>query len=90
MESELNRGGNPNSADKERWTLLHHAVMQQSGEAIDLLLSHGALVNVRNNQDVTPLHIAAENNLMHVILSLLEHKGEINAHDSFGVCSIFT
>ncbi len=41
-------------------SLLHHAIMNEDMEAIDLLLEFGAEINVKDAKGGTPLHLAAE------------------------------
>ncbi|ARF02832.1 SWPV1-273 [Shearwaterpox virus] len=49
-----------------------------------LLLNHGALVNVHNNNGITPLHIAAGSGSIKMVTLLLENGADINALTKYG------
>jgi len=66
-------------------TVLHVATMGNAPvEVLALLASHGAGVNERNKQGVTPLSLAIEKkNLQHVVF-YANHGADINAEDQNG------
>ena len=41
-------------------SLLHHAILREDTEAIDLLIEFGAEINIKDAKGGTPLHLAAE------------------------------
>ena len=51
--------GNLNDTRFNGWTLLHDAILQGDGNAVDYLLKNGADVNAKANDGWTPLHAAA-------------------------------
>ncbi len=66
-------------------TVLHVATMGNAPvDVLNLLVSHGAGVNERNKQGVTPLSLAIEkNNTAHVVF-YANHGADINAEDQNG------
>ncbi len=59
VKSLLNKGGNVNARDPiHHWTLLHWAAACGDLEMIQVLASHGAVLNARNVRGETPLHLA--------------------------------
>jgi ankyrin repeat protein len=51
---------------------------------IKLLLAHGAPVNAKSNDGLTPLHIATQDGWLDVIEILLEHKANPSMPDNQG------
>ena len=51
----LDSGANPDIQDKGGWTALHFAAQEQSAEAIELLASHGATIDIADGHGNTPL-----------------------------------
>ncbi|KAL4914971.1 ankyrin repeat-containing domain protein [Aspergillus aurantiobrunneus] len=61
LELLLQRGIDPNIGDLDRGnTVLHWAAMDGFGDVVELLLEHGADVNVADHVGHRPLHMAAE------------------------------
>ncbi|XP_067623198.1 ankyrin-3-like [Eurosta solidaginis] len=58
---------------KKGYAPLHFAVEKGSKEVITLLLSRGANVDVKGEDGITPLHIAAKNGYIHIAEDLLKH-----------------
>jgi len=61
MRLLLNSGASPDVPDKNGWSALHFAAQAQSAEAIELLVSHGATVDVADRYGNTPLSRAVFN-----------------------------
>jgi ankyrin repeat protein len=86
LELLLMHGGNANTVGQHGTTLLHFAVdyWRLHPECVLALLSHGALVNARDQGGETPLHhivreVIRPEKRLHVIRMLLEHGAGINA-----------
>ncbi|XP_067625980.1 ankyrin-3-like [Eurosta solidaginis] len=61
------------STRKKCYAPLHFAVENGSREVITLLLSRGANVDVKGEDGITPLHIAAKKGYIHIAEDLLKH-----------------
>lgn len=57
-EELLQNPGSVNERDDEGWTLLHHQALAGSGSCVNVLLKHGADVNVTTQHGMTPLQLA--------------------------------
>ncbi|EFR04990.1 hypothetical protein MGYG_07993 [Nannizzia gypsea CBS 118893] len=55
-----------------------------SEEAILILLKYGAVVNMKNRQGVTALHLASESRDLSRLEALLDNVADINATDNVG------
>ena len=51
----IRRGANPGASDNGKWTPLHFAAQEYRPEATELLLQHGAAVDVQDAYGNTPL-----------------------------------
>jgi ankyrin repeat protein len=68
--------------DADGSTPLHCATWKGQKEVVEVLLQHGADVNVHNNNDhwgTTPLHAAAHGNQKAIAELLIAHGADINA-----------
>ena len=63
---------------------LHIAASHHRKGTAELLLGHGADVNIRDYEFMTPLHVAAEYHSVEVAKLLLGSGAEVNALDMFG------
>ena len=54
----LERGADANAIQGAGWRLIHHAAQQGDRKFADLLLQHGAEVDVKNDRGQTPVDIA--------------------------------
>src|SRR5581483_2969972 len=64
--------------------LLSIGAKKSNKHVIDLLLSHGADINHANQQQRTPLHLAAWYGHYHTVRKLIMNKASIEVHDSYG------
>lgn len=76
----LDAGADPDALYRYGEPLLVNAAEWDS-ERTELLLKHGAKVNIRGNGDRTPLHAAAEKSDKKTVELLLAAKAEVNAVD---------
>ncbi|MES2947761.1 MAG: ankyrin repeat domain-containing protein [Pseudomonadota bacterium] len=65
-------------------TPLHYAAAERNGEDVSRLLSEGANVNARDDNEWSPLHFATQSNSVQVVSQLLAAKADVNAVDSNG------
>ncbi|KAI8010615.1 26S proteasome non-ATPase regulatory subunit 10 [Camellia lanceoleosa] len=73
-----------NSADEEGWAPLHSASSSGNLEIVEILLSSGANVNLKNNGGRTALHYAASKGWLKIAEILLSHGANINLKDKVG------
>ncbi|HUV64301.1 MAG TPA: ankyrin repeat domain-containing protein [Sedimentisphaerales bacterium] len=72
-------------------TILHMTVINGNDKSVLLLLNNGALVDARDEDGCTPLHVAAgagfpgRNRSPNMIKALLDKGADINAQDRFGL-----
>jgi len=70
------------AVDQSKQTALWVAADRGHLKAVEILLKRGAKINVRANEQLTPLHTAARQGDKAMIELLLRHKGHIEARDS--------
>jgi len=73
-----------NTADVRGDTPLHTAV-HHGLDIVQLLVQHGAKMNVQNNWRETPLHKAVKRQQSDVIMFLLSQDAEVRIRDKYGV-----
>lgn len=83
-------GTDPNSVNQNHRTPLHYAVMNTSPspELVELLLKHGAAVNVKDKQELTPLHIASLNEQSQCVDTLIWAGADISATTKTGLTAL--
>lgn len=64
---------------------LHFAILQKNINAVNLLLSKGAIVNIKDYLGNTPLHYATEIGNINIIRSLINYGGNINVKNNSGL-----
>jgi E3 ubiquitin-protein ligase mind-bomb len=84
----LEKSNNVNAQDDEGWTALHCAITHKSEVATKELLNHKDVdVNIKNNNNCTPLHFASNywrDIPVDLFNSILEKTNDINAQDEDG------
>lgn len=70
-------------------TPLHNAVEAKNAQMVELLLSHGAEVDLRDNYTHTALHNAAWLGLIDIVKVLIKYGAEINARTQFGETPLY-
>jgi len=84
----LERGADVDAVDNNHSALLHVAAFYKNAEVAQLLLEHGANINLRNGQRQTPLHRALVDvdkfwdNIVGFIQLLLEHGADVDTSDN--------
>ncbi len=78
----LKHGADPYARDEGGLTPLHIAALEGSVEAVKALIHTD--VNIRDNKNRTPLHLALEYEHCDAALLLLQHGADINAVDNDG------
>lgn len=73
-----------NMLNEDGETLLHVAAHAGQTKAVELLLSQGANVNAKDNDQFTPALLAAQQNNTHVVLLLITHRAELWHSDNKG------
>ena len=71
-----------NALGPEGTTPLDDACLKGQRELVDLLLTRGAKVDLRNRAGATPLHDAALGGDAGVVKMLLDHGADVNARDT--------
>jgi ankyrin repeat protein len=75
----LEAGVDPNAADPDGRTPLHHAALKGRASLVQLLLEHGASVEARDSAGSRPLHDAALGGNVDSVRALLQHGADISA-----------
>ena len=56
-------------------------IKKTSKEIVEILISHGADINAKDESDITPLHYAAKNSDVQIVEFLISHGADIDAKD---------
>ncbi|CAN0896474.1 26S proteasome non-ATPase regulatory subunit 10 [Linum grandiflorum] len=70
-----------NSTDEEGWAPLHSAASIGSAPIVEILLSKGADVNLKNDGGRTALHYAASKGWLKIAEVLIAHGAKLNVKD---------
>jgi transient receptor potential cation channel subfamily A protein 1 len=83
-------GTDPNAVDKNHRTSLHYAVMNNNSKSklVELLLKYGASVNVKDKQELTPLHIASLKEQSECVDTLIWAGADISAVTKTGLTAL--
>ena len=65
-------------------TALMYAVVDGLMDFVNLLLAHGADVNLKDKRSWTALHFAAQEYNYDMVSTLLQHGAIVDVQDSFG------
>jgi ankyrin repeat protein len=77
-----------NNRNKERKTLLYHAIEKNDNEMIDILLNHPSINVNKGNRFNTPLSVAIRQGNPEIVKKLLQHPSlNINTMTSYGRAS---
>ena len=74
--------------DSEGLSPLHCASQYGHFFLVDILIEHGALVNMVNYRKFTPLHSACQNGHVKAAAALLRHGAQIEAKTTGGTCPL--
>eukprot|EP00796_Vickermania_ingenoplastis_P005410 gene5410-3897_t len=92
MEVLLKHSDNPqqkvNELDKNRSSALHKCAFDGDVRVSRWLVEHGAVVDARDNMDITPLLVAVKMGQKDVTKYLLEQKADCNKADFQGNCCV--
>lgn len=77
----LDVGADANAPNQSSNSALHYT---KSAAITEILLNHGANINVLNKNHETPLHLASRGGHKEKAIILLKHKADINARDEDG------
>jgi ankyrin repeat protein len=75
----------PDSLDYERRTPLFSSAKFNMERTAEMLIAHGACINHRDLNRVTPLHIASGSGACELVKLLLEKDAELEARDLAGM-----
>jgi ankyrin repeat protein len=86
----LKQKGDVNAPQPDGATALHWATHWDDMETVELLLSAGAAVDVKNDYGVTPISLASENANLLVVQRLIKAGANVNAATSTGETPLMT
>jgi hypothetical protein len=79
----LAHGADATLANQQGWTPLHTACLCNEGEAVKLLIVHGAIVDASNDGTI-PLLLAISRGKMDIVPALLAHGADACARENVG------
>jgi len=81
--------GRPKSMDSGGFTPLLYAARENCGGCVDVLLKHGADINLPDPDGVTPLHVAIMNSNWDLAKQLIEAGADVDQWDIYGEAPLF-
>lgn len=88
VELLINMKCDINQIDVDKNNALHHACLNKKSDCALIIIekmTDGAMINARNNEGQTPLHISARQGLLPVTQQLLMRDANINITDNRGM-----
>lgn len=85
VEKYISKGGDVNAIGKNKFTLLHFAVFNNSVECAKLLLEGGAETNRKESCGWTPLQVAAYRQCIDCVKLLIDYDADYNIIDKRGL-----
>ena len=82
-ETLIQNGADINAADKIGYTALHFAI-EDNIKLVNLLIKHGASVNVGDNNLLRPLHLSAKMGHTEITQILIDNGANVNAKNVSG------
>jgi ankyrin repeat protein len=82
--------GRPKSLDSGGFTPLLYAARENCVACVEVLLQHGADINLPDPDGVSPLHVAIMNANWDLASHLMQAGGDVNQWDIFGATPLFT
>ncbi|KAE8783981.1 26S proteasome non-ATPase regulatory subunit 10 [Hordeum vulgare] len=73
-----------NGKDEEGWAPIHSVASSGNAEIVDILLDHGANVDLTTDAGRTALHYAASKGRLLIAQTLIAHRANVNKKDKFG------
>ena len=84
----LNAGADPNSADVYGRTWIHHAILANSKELLQVVIEKGADLNATNKKNVTALMIACRRGNIDAVSELMNAGADPSIEDGLGATCI--
>jgi ankyrin repeat protein len=81
----VQRGTPIDSADDEKWTPLHYAVIGNFSDLVSFLVISGANVNAKSADGLAPIHCAIKNDNDLILTKLVEGGADVNIQDADGL-----
>ncbi|XP_070552781.1 putative ankyrin repeat protein RF_0381 isoform X2 [Ptychodera flava] len=83
--ADVNAETPPKAGNRGKYSVLRYAVNAGDADICKLLLERGADPNVRDLQNVAPLHVAAQQkHVVEIVQCLLDHKADVTAKNNIG------
>lgn len=89
VEKLLVSGDDINFQDKDKRTLLIHAVIDNKLEIVEKLILRGADLNLQDSLGYSALHYAAQNYFLDAVELLLKNESKVDVQDIHGNTPLF-
>ncbi|CAB1340067.1 unnamed protein product, partial [Coregonus sp. 'balchen'] len=90
VETLLEKGADPDLANKDRETPLYKACESGNAEIVVMLLNHGAVVNKHCIQGCTALQEAVSRNNVEICEILVQAGAKLSPTNMYGIAPLFT